>query len=232
MAQSFYEVLGVKRTATTEEIEAACLHLGGKYHPDNNKGNLDAAIRFKQVEQAYEILGNPEKRAAYDQSFLSKGDVKETEKKIIPPAKNLAIQILVGIVVGWSVYAYLTKDKNQGATESNSRGAYGTYKDSFREKFFEITPIGYLDEILEIEYCRRESERVAKCIIKAKKDGSIVDGHRITGNASRYDRIRDEFIALSPAIVNTASIIAKGAGSAEATILMPEGTDYVTLGYR
>ncbi len=72
MAQSFYEVLGVKRTATTEEIEAACLRLGEQNHPDNNKGMLDAAIRFKQIEQAYEVLSNPDKRAEYDRS-LSQG---------------------------------------------------------------------------------------------------------------------------------------------------------------
>lgn len=66
MAKSLYEVLEVSPSATAEEIEAASLRLGEKYRPDNNKNSLTAAIRFHQVEQAYEVLGNLEKRTEYD----------------------------------------------------------------------------------------------------------------------------------------------------------------------
>ncbi len=74
MAQSLYEVLGVHPSATAEEIEAASIRLGEQHHPDNNKGKLDAAIRFKQIEQAYEVLSDPEKRSAYDRSISIEKD--------------------------------------------------------------------------------------------------------------------------------------------------------------
>lgn len=62
-----YEVLGVGRQATPEEIKSAFRKLARKYHPDVNPGNAEAEEKFKEVQQAYEILSDSEKRARYDQ---------------------------------------------------------------------------------------------------------------------------------------------------------------------
>ena len=62
-----YELLGVPRDATVEQIKRAYRRLALKYHPDKNKGNLDAERRFIEVSNAYEILRDDEKRRAYDQ---------------------------------------------------------------------------------------------------------------------------------------------------------------------
>ncbi len=62
-----YEVLGVARSATTEEIRIAYRKLARKYHPDVNKDDADAETRFKEIGYAYEILSDEEKRARFDQ---------------------------------------------------------------------------------------------------------------------------------------------------------------------
>ena len=62
----YYETLGVKRTASPDEIKRAYRKLAKKYHPDHNQGDPSAEEKFKEVQQAYQILHDPEKRAEYD----------------------------------------------------------------------------------------------------------------------------------------------------------------------
>lgn len=65
--RDYYEVLGIARTASGDEIKKAYRKLALKYHPDKNPGNKKAEDSFKEVTEAYEVLENAEKRAAYDQ---------------------------------------------------------------------------------------------------------------------------------------------------------------------
>src|SRR5277367_5842613 len=62
----YYEVLGVKKTASEEELKKAYRALAMKYHPDRNSGDEEAAHKFKEAAEAYAVLGDAEKRQIYD----------------------------------------------------------------------------------------------------------------------------------------------------------------------
>jgi molecular chaperone DnaJ len=75
--RDYYEILGISKNATPEEVKAAYRKLALKYHPDRNPNNKEAEEKFKEAAAAYEVLSDPDKRARYDQ-FGSSGFERTT----------------------------------------------------------------------------------------------------------------------------------------------------------
>ncbi len=65
--QDYYELLGVPRKASVKDIRAAYRKLARKYHPDLNPGDKSAEEKFKQIQEAYEVLSDTKKRQMFDQ---------------------------------------------------------------------------------------------------------------------------------------------------------------------
>ncbi|HEY7922527.1 MAG TPA: DnaJ C-terminal domain-containing protein [Vicinamibacteria bacterium] len=65
--RDYYKILGVPKGASAKEIKAAYRKLAHKHHPDKNAGNKDAEARFKEIAEAYDVLGDKEKRKRYDE---------------------------------------------------------------------------------------------------------------------------------------------------------------------
>ena len=65
--KDFYEILGVDRNASNDDIKKSYRKLAMKYHPDRNQGDAESETKFKEASSAYEILKDPQKKAAYDQ---------------------------------------------------------------------------------------------------------------------------------------------------------------------
>ncbi|NJK56017.1 MAG: DnaJ domain-containing protein [Pleurocapsa sp. SU_5_0] len=65
--KDYYQVLGINKNASSDEIKQAYRKLARKYHPDLNSGDKNAEARFKEVNEAQEVLSDPDKRRKYDQ---------------------------------------------------------------------------------------------------------------------------------------------------------------------
>ena len=74
MAKDYYEILGVERNASPEDIKSSYKDLAFKYHPDRNPGDENAEEKFKEINEAYQVLNDTDKRARYDSFGHMSGD--------------------------------------------------------------------------------------------------------------------------------------------------------------
>lgn len=120
MSKSLYEVIGVSPNADKGVIEAKCLELGRKYHPDSNPNNLDVALKYKEVMLAYSTLTDLNKRLEYDASLKNNSsnnpmsNITNAFNSIFgnkKPRKEVGLGFAVAIVfVPWIAAWFLLKD--------------------------------------------------------------------------------------------------------------------------
>ncbi len=90
--KNYYIILGVKNSAGSDEIKLAYRTLAKKYHPDKNQDNSSNEEFFKEIQEAYAVLSNPEKRKKYDQKFSYSKSYEEIRKKTAAPYTGNAYQ--------------------------------------------------------------------------------------------------------------------------------------------
>jgi curved DNA-binding protein len=87
-SNNYYKILGIRTDATPEEIKAAYRKLARKYHPDLNPNDKDANKKFQELNEASEVLSDPEKRKKYDQLGPDQQNPPHAKKPKNPKAKN------------------------------------------------------------------------------------------------------------------------------------------------
>lgn len=105
--KNYYYFLGIKENASEEEIKKAYRKLSLKYHPDKNENDEFFAHRFMEIHEAYEILGDPEKRRIYDDNL---GHQQRSYRPTLPPsiktfsANKIRVQKGQEVIITWQTH--------------------------------------------------------------------------------------------------------------------------------
>ena len=118
MATNYYEVLGVPKDASDKDIRAAYRRLARKYHPDVNRGDPSAESKFKEINEAYQVLSNADSRKKYDQFGDQWRHADQFQR--------------AGSGSGKSPFEWFTRASRRGGS---SRGGFGSAGDLFSDLF-------------------------------------------------------------------------------------------------
>ncbi len=117
--RDYYEVLGVSRTASAEEIKRAYRQAAVRFHPDRNPGDAEAEERFKEASEAYAVLSDPEKRAAYDR--FGHRAVGDHPFEGVDPANFMDFADILGDLFGFGDL-FGTRSRRGGSRQRARRG--------------------------------------------------------------------------------------------------------------
>jgi molecular chaperone DnaJ len=130
--EDFYKVLGVKRSATQDEIRKAYRRLARKYHPDVNPGDKGAEDKFKQLSEAYDVLSDAKKREVYDQYGSYSDSIRDAAAQGARPGGPGGPS---GFDFGGFDWGSFTSGAGAGSTAGGAAGAGASFKDIFSDLF-------------------------------------------------------------------------------------------------
>lgn len=190
---NYYEILGVSSAATSEEIKRAYKKLAVRYHPDKNPDNAEAEDRFKQINEAYQVLSNAEKRSKYD-FILEYGHIAYTafeQKTQAPPERKRP-----------PIYPRYARFKSYEGTSFGRQGEYQVDRRYFRDLFISlglfallsatILSFYYLNDYLQQEEINRIREQ----------NLTLLDDAEEQFNAGQYREALDKVVILAVRIPN------------------------------
>ncbi len=207
--KDYYKILGVAKDASADEIKKAFRRLAIKYHPDKNKGDEAAAERFKEINEAYAVLSNPEKRRQYDafgsgefhrrysQEDIFQGFDFSDVFKDLGMGTDIFTRMFFGGRSGAAGFEDIFSQpfKTTGAGRYTSRGTYGFQQSQPRGRDvvldLKITPqeaLGGTKKIISL-HTSGQPERISVRVPKGIKAGTKirVKGKGIPGPGGRGD---------------------------------------------
>jgi len=196
MPKDYYEILGVPRNATQEEIKKAYRRLAMKYHPDRNRGNKEAEEKFKEINEAYAVLSDPEKRRLYDMYGSAEFEKRYTTEDIFRGFDFESVFRDLGIDLG----GFFKRNRRGGRTFIFDLGdlfsnLFGTYFEEEFSPFGEVYETIQIDLPLTLEEIMKQGEKevvlpgtyetIKIKIPKGVKDGQILRIKRKEGRKTK-----------------------------------------------
>jgi molecular chaperone DnaJ len=120
--EDYYKTLGLKRSATQEEIRKAYRRLARKFHPDLNPGDKSSEEKFKQLSEAYDVLSDPKKREVYDKFGVYNDNIRDSARGPAGP----------GFDFDWSVFS---GGAGAGSSDTGTGSGGGGFRDIFNDLF-------------------------------------------------------------------------------------------------
>ena len=131
--RDFYDVLGVNKNASPQELKSAYRKLAVKHHPDKNPGNKEAEDKFKEASEAYGILSDTEKKAIEDASSNLKEALKGTDNEDIKKKTETLVQ--ASMKLGEAIYK--SQEKKPDSPDNSKNNDEGKKDDNVVDADFE-----------------------------------------------------------------------------------------------
>lgn len=199
--KNYYQILGVGKNASLEEIKKAYRNLARKYHPDANPNNKQAEEKFKEINEAYEVLSDPEKRSKYDNLGSSWNNFRQSGGQQEDFNWNDWFSSQQGRRTSKRGFSNFQEFSGRGFSDFFEKifGGFGNFRTNVKQESQVITPHYELEISLEEAFhgCSRilvvEGKKIELKIRAGIRDGQIL---KIPGKTINNNEIEDLLIKI------------------------------------